>query len=338
MKMKGLVAAALAGLFLVTGCGKPNDPESINPNGTDVTGGYKIIKRFLTPGFAQDVVKKDSLLYMAQGEGGFVIVSVADPLNPLLVSVTIENIRGYSTKVAMKDSVVFIAAGSFGVHAVDVRDPLMPVATAWNLSMKPARGLHVAGDYLFTAVSEEGISIAEVAFPYQPDIKNTFSTIGYAYDMVTTADSLLLVACGEMGLAVVDLTDFQQGFGIYEQIGWCDTPGHAEALAILEEESLAFMACGTAGLQILNYADTANIFIVGSYASGGYAKDLQYKDQRIYLTTETKGLHIVDVSDPTNPKPLGVVATKYALGLDLDDDYIYLADEVEGLIILSIPD
>jgi hypothetical protein len=339
MKMKGLIAAALAGLFLITGCGKPNDPESINPNATDVTGGYKIVKRFLTPGYAQDVVKKDSLVYMAEGEGGLVIVNVADPENPQVVSVTTENVRGYSAKIAMKDSAVYLAAGSFGLTVVDVSDPFETDVTVSNLSLKPARDMEVMGDYIFVAISEEGVGIAEVSYAIQPDVRGTITTNGYAYDIAITADtSYLLAACGEMGLSIFDISDFQQGFGVYRRIGWCDTPGHAEAITIIDEDSIAFMACGTAGLQILNYADTSNIFIVGTYSSGGYAKDLLLKGQRIYLTTENRGLQIVDISDVTNPKKIGVVETGYALGLDIDDDYVYLADEVEGLIIISIPD
>ncbi len=49
------------------------------------------------------------------------------------------------------------------------------------------------------------------------------------------------------------------------------------------------------------------------------------------------GLQIIDVSDFTNPKLIGVVDTEFALGLDMDDEFIYVADEDEGLIIISIP-
>ncbi|MCX6234779.1 MAG: hypothetical protein NT175_08650 [Bacteroidetes bacterium] len=333
--MKKLFIWLLSGLLLLMGCGKPIDPESLKPG----DGGYKIVKRFPTSGYAQDVLKKDSLLYIAQGEGGLIIVNVADPKNPQTVSVTTEDVRGYSTKIAMKDSVVYLAAGSFGVTVLDVGDPVVPIVTVSNLNMKPARNFRILGNFMFTAISEQGVSISEISYPTQPDIRGGISTTGYAYGLTTTADSnYLLVACGEMGLSIFDISDFQEGFGVYPTVGWCDTPGCAEAITVLDNESVAFMACGTAGLQIIDYSDTSNVYIVGSYNSGGYAKDLLYNNQRIYLTTETRGLQIIDVSDVTEPYLIGLLETAYALGLDMDEKYIYVADEDEGLIIISIPD
>jgi len=324
----------LSGLILLVGCGKPNDPESLTPG----DAGYKVVSRVNTSGFANDVVKKDNLLYVAQGEGGLIIYNISDPANPVLVSLTTEKLRGYAGKIALKDSAVYLAANTFGINVVDVRDPDTPVVTITNLGIKPARNFHVMGNYLFTAISEQGVGIAEVSYPAEPDIRGQFPTTGYAYGLTTSSDSnYLFVAGGEMGLSIYNISDFQEGYGIYPRVGWCDTPGDAEAIIIDESESLAFMACGTAGLQILNYADTSNIFIAGSYDSAGYAKDLQLSGNLVYLSAELGGLQIIDVSDHTAPKLLGAIQTKFALGLDMDANYIYLADEDEGILVISIP-
>jgi len=88
----------------------------------------------------------------------------------------------------------------------------------------------------------------------------------------------------------------------------------------------------------MDYSDTSNIFVAGSFDSIGYAKDLIYDNDLIYLTTETYGLQIINVSDITKPFLVGVVPTSFALGLCKDDKYIYVADETDGLIIISIPD
>jgi hypothetical protein len=337
MKMIKHFVLLFFGLFLLLGCGKPNDPESIVPD--DISGGYKIVAKYATPGYAQDLIKKDSLLYIAQGEGGLLIVNVKDPGNPELVSVTTENVRGYSAKIAIKDSVVYLAAGTFGITVVDAADPAAPYVTVSNLGMKPARTMLLLGNFMFTAVSEQGVKIAEISYPTQPDVRGGLYTVGYAYGLDNSSDSSwLFVACGEMGFAIYNISDFQEGFGDYPLISWCDTPGDAEAVTVVNSDSLAYLACGTGGLQIIDYSDTSNVNIIGSYLSGGYAKELVYSNQRIYMTTETLGLQIIDVSDPTEPSRIGLVDTEFALGLDKDDKYIYLADEDEGLIIISIPE
>lgn len=322
-------------IFIMVSCGKPTTPESLNPVGD---GGYKIVSQFHTSGYAQDVIKKDELCYIAQGEGGLTIVNVTNVINPTSVSTISDGVRGYSNKIAMKDSVIYLGAGSFGVTVVDVVIPEMPRVTASNLSMKPAKNLHVMGDYLFTAISEQGVKIAEISYPFQPDIRGGMSTSGYAHGITNTADSnYLLVACGEMGLSIFNIKDFQNGFGNYQVSGWTDTPGYAEAVTIKDNESIAFMACGTAGLQIVDFSDSTNLHIVGSYDGKGHAKELLYKNDKVYLTARTGGLQIIDVSDVTNPVLLGLVEMEYALGLDADDNYIYVADENGGLIIVSIP-
>jgi hypothetical protein len=141
-----------------------------------------------------------------------------------------------------------------------------------------------------------------------------------------------------MGFSIHNISNMQDGFGIYPRVGWCDAPGDAEAIALDESRSVAFLACGTSGLQVINYADTNNIYIAGSYDSAGYAKDLELRGNLVYLSSELGGLQIIDVTDFTAPKLLGAVEAKFALGLDMDENYIYLADEDEGILIISIPD
>lgn len=335
MNMNRYYFLMLAGLALLIGCGKPNDPESLVPK----DGGYKVVSRFSTSGFANDLLKKDNLLYVAQGEGGLSIYNVADPAHPSFVSLTTEGLRGYAGKIAMKDSVVFLAANTFGINVVDVSNPDTPFVTVTNLGIKPAKNFLVFGNYLFVAISEQGIGIGEISYPQQPDIRSQFFTRGYSYGLANSSDSNhLFVATGEMGLSIFNISNMQDGFGIYPETGWCDAPGDAETIVLDESRSLAFLACGTAGLQIINYADTSNIFIAGVFDSTGYAKDLLYSNNRIYLAAELGGFQIIDVSTPEAPKLVGAVATKYALGLDMDENYIYLADEDAGVIILSIPE
>ena len=333
--MNKLILLLLPGLIFIIGCGKPNDPESMVPK----DGGYKIVSRIWTSGFANDVLKDGSLLYVAQGEGGLSIYNIADPVNPTFVSLTTEGLRGYSGKIAKKDSVVYLSANTFGINVVDVRDPDTPVVTVTNLGIKPAKNLLVVGDWLFAAISEQGVGLAELSYPTEPDIRGQFFTTGYALGLAISSDSnYLFVAGGEMGMSIYNVSDMQDGFGIYPQAGWCDTPGDAEAVVILEEKSLAFLACGASGLHILDYSDTSNIFIAGIFDSAGYAKDLLYRDDRIYMAAELGGFQVIDVSDPAAPRLVGAVQTKFALGLEMDENYIYLADEDNGITIFSIPE
>jgi hypothetical protein len=321
-------------LVILLSCGTPNDPESII--GGD--GGYKIVSKYATSGYAQDIVLRDSLVYIAQGQGGLIILSVSNPKGPKFVSELTYGLRGYSYKLAKKDSVIYLAAGTFGVSTVNVADPSNPLITQENRAITPAKNFHIMGSYLFTAVSEEGINITKIIDPAHPDIRQTFFVPGYAQAVCTSADSnFLFVACGEVGFTIFDISDFQDGYNIYPIVGWLDTPGFTEDVTIHPELPVAFLACGTGGLVIADYSDTANVKIVGSYSTGGYAKEVVYKDNNAYVTTGLRGLQIFDVSNLSSPVLIGTVETELAMGLALDDNYVYIADESEGLIIISIP-
>jgi hypothetical protein len=339
LKKRLFYLAILMGVSMLFGCGKPNDAEEIPeiPD-EDKTGGYFIVKKFPTSGYAQDLIKKDNLLYLAQGEGGMMIINVANPENPQMVSIQVDSVRGYSSKIIVKDTVAYLAAGTFGINVINVVNPLDPFVTVQNLNIKPASNFHIMGNYLFTAISEQGVKIADISYPEVPDIRDGINSIGYASALVTTSDSAkMLIASGEMGLSIYDISVFQNGYGEYPLLGWCDTPGYAEDIIIAEDQFLAFLACGTAGLQIINYSDSTNLHIVGSYDAAGYAKELKLYDNKVFMTTELSGLLILDVSDVTKPAFIGEIETEFALALEVDDPFIYVADEDEGLIIISFP-
>ncbi len=332
--VKYAIGLILASLILVSGCGTPNDPESVM--GGD--GGYKIISKYPTSAFAQDIILKDTLVYIAQGEGGLSIISAATPQNPHVISDMTEGVRGYSYKLARRDTIIYLASGTFGITAIDVSDPFNPVITANNRNVKPAKDFCIFNNFLFTAISEEGVNIAEISYPSQPDIRGGMITPGYAQGIAISSDSnYALVAIGEMGLSFYDISQLENGFGIYPLIKIVDIDGYAENLTINPDIPIAYVACGTGGLAIVDFSDSTDMKVIGKFETTGYAKEVFYQDGKIFITTETKGLQIIDVSNPQNPVRIGTVETLYAKGVTADDNYIYVADENEGLIIVSIP-
>jgi hypothetical protein len=329
-----LTPAVLCLALFTIQCAHPNDPESLRPS----TGGYHVLSTLATQGYAQDVVVSDTLAMLAQGEGGVFIASVADPAHPRYLSVCKDEIRGYSYRLGVKDSTVFIASGDFGVNVISVANPVLPYATATSLNIKPARAFHIMGDYLFTAVSEAGVKIAEISYPPQPDVRGGLQTPGYARALTTTPDStLLIVACGEMGIALYDIHDLQGGFGTYRQWGWLDTPGYVEDIALLGAQKYALLAAGPAGFIIVDFSDSTNIRIAGASATGGFARAVAYRDGKAYVAADRGGLQVFDVRQPASPKLIGTVETTLAYGVALDAHNIYIADRTDGLIIITGP-
>ena len=320
-------------IIILMSCGTPNDPESII--GGD--GGYKIVSKYATSGYAQDIVIKDTVAYICQGQAGLLIVSISNPNQPRFLSELTYGLRGYGYKIARKDSIIYLAAGTFGVNIVNAKDPFNPLIIPENRAISPAKNFHIMGDFLFTAVSEEGVNISKIDDPVHPNIRQTFFIPGFGQAVCTSADSnYLFIASGEVGISIFDISDFQDGYNVYPLVGTLDTPGFAEDVIIHPNLPIAFVACGTGGLVIADYSNTSNVKIVSIYSTGGYAKEVFYQNNKVYVTTELRGLQIIDVSNVNSPSRIGTVETAFALGVTADDKYIYVADENEGLIIISI--
>lgn len=329
------VASLVALSFFLSGCGKPTTPETLNPYGT---GGYEVVETISTEGYAQDVLLEGNLLYVAQGEGGLMIVDVADAENLQILSSTSENIRGYCAKIAKKDSAIYLAAGTFGVTVANVSDPYNPEVTFSNLPMKPARNLKTVGNYIFTSISEQGIMIADITFPTQPDGRSTIDVTGYTRDCAITSDTMLLLAAtGEVGISAIDISVFENGFGDYPELSSIDLPGYADFIELDNDKKLAFVACGTAGLQIVDFSDPANLNVVGSYDGSGYAKELTVFENKVFMAAENGGLQVIDVTAPSSPELIGLIDADYLLGITCNDEYIFVADEETGVLVVKIP-
>jgi hypothetical protein len=330
--------AAAAGILALLGaCATPTDPEDLTPG----QAGHSIAARLATSGYAQSVAVRDSVAYLGQGEGGLFIASIADPRAPRKLAEIIEELRGYNGRLALRDSVVYIAAGDFGIGVVNAADPTRPGVTETNVGMRPARGLHVFGSYIFTAVSEQGFRIADLTEPTQPDVRGGRSTPGYARGLCTTPDSTrLLVACGEMGIAMFDIRDMAGGFGDYRLVSWLDSPGYAEDVVALSDTGHAALACGSAGVLIVDLRDTLGMHIsatVPLFGSNAVARSAVLDGTLLYVAAERGGLQIIDVAVPDRPALIGAVPTPYALDVAVDSRCVYVADRTDGLIVIARP-
>lgn len=330
MKPLHSITAILLSLALLTSCGKPADPLTF-------TGGYKIVSKTTVPAFAQDVVVKDNYAYVVQGQGGLAIINIENKDKPEFITYITEDVRGYSTKIDInKDSLVYIAAGTFGLTIININDAKNPIVENHNISIKPAKNVYLFNNYIFTPISERGVKISDISNPTIPGTTIEVSTNGFAQDAIVSNDSTkLFIACGEVGLSIYSIAFFQTGCAVSPVLSTTYLSGYAESVVLCNEKKLAYVACGTKGLQIIDYSDIADVKIIGSYNTYGYAKELLYENNKIYITSEKRGLQIIDVTNAKKPVLLGIVQTEYALGIDSDEKYIYVADEYEGLIVVA---
>lgn len=82
--------------------------------------------------------------------------------------------------------------------------------------------------------------------------------------------------------------------------------------------------------------------LVRSYEiPGEYTSSIAISGDYAYVMDKSEGLHVVDISDPTNPTIAGSYdhpTDKYAFGLTISGNYAYVAHGEAGLVIIDISD
>jgi hypothetical protein len=335
--LTGLIAVGA----LTQSCIRTTSPEDI---AAEEGGGYSVVGKLRPTGYVQDVIVVDSCAYLAQGQGGFAIVNIKDPQQPQLMSELLYETSGYARKLAyVKDSagteVIYCADGAYGVASIDVTDKLHPRVPKRNLGYKPAISFFVFKRFLFTMVNGGGIAIAPFDDAKYPGVEVYIKVPGYGKSVCMSSDSVYaLLAIGEGGVVMLNFSHLVTGTEIPDSLsGRLDLPGSAEYIVIIPGTKYACIACGPAGLQIIDYSDTANIKVAGAFATGGFAKDVCVAGNRAYLATELHGVQIIDISNVASPRLIGKVQINDVRGIDVNNGYVYAADQYEGLVIIKIP-
>ena len=187
--------------------------------------------------------------------------------------------------------------GASGLRIVDVSTPTRPVEVGAFATAGFASGVAAFGHYAAVADRQDGLLIVDVSNPASPTLIGSLATPGLALDIAVTS-----------GSAAPDWAFWPPGrgwplSGLSDPAnpsaeGFFDSPGFAESVAVAD--TLAYLADGDSGLQIVDFADPAHPAAVGSIDTPGYAIDVAVAGTESYVADGDGGLRIVDVRTPTS--------------------------------------
>ena len=128
------------------------------------------------------------------------------------------------------------------------------------------------------------------------------------------------------------------------------TLGYASGLALSADGRYVYIADddGNVGMDIVDLLAGGGPAIVGSYDGGfGNALDVVVNDTHAFIAGGIGGLHVVDISDPTNPQQSDTLVFAYngysefqqnAFGLTLDGNTLAVAHTFSGVTIVDVSD
>ncbi len=124
-------------------------------------------------------------------------------------------------------------------------------------------------------------------------------------------------------------------------IGSVNTPGDAKSVTLSNDGTIAYVADGYSGLQIIDVSNSESPVIIGSVNTPGDAKSVTLSNDGTiaYVADDESGLQIIDISNPASPVIIGSVNTwgdAKSVTLSNDGTIAYVADDESGLQIIDV--
>ncbi|MGB9589410.1 MAG: LVIVD repeat-containing protein [Candidatus Hydrothermia bacterium] len=148
-----------------------------------------------------DMAFSGSYGFIAAGEEGMIVVSLADPLFPQ--DVAYFDTPGYAQAIDVSGNYAAIADGETGV-LVDITNPKDPKPVRKYDTKGLASGVAIAGKYVFVADGKEGLVILD--FSKEDPLVGGFKTTGFS-KAVKFYGKYVYIADGDAGLRIIDVSD-----------------------------------------------------------------------------------------------------------------------------------
>ena len=294
-------------------------------------------------------------LFIPDGDNGLISADISDPSKPEVDGFV--NTDGSVNGVALKDNGTYAIVTDNDKGVKSIATDLIPPIVLGYASTYAAIDLTTTKDKLYSLIADAycGLRIADVSDPSNPKILNdcVWDTGKYANSVAVSNDgNTAYVATSAGGVDIYDVSDKKApnnvgnipvksaGDACINEAINCDA---AHDVYLDENRGLIFVAEGTAGLRIFNISDNSEVGSLDdgdtSASSGNDIRtvELTPDGQKAILGDIKRGIIIVDVSDPANPREEQVIPTGIGLqdSVAINGNYIYVAAGENGVRVFD---
>jgi hypothetical protein len=300
-----------------------------------------------------DLTIKDHYAYFTI-QGMLRILDLSDPTEP--VEIGAYQTPPSASKITVDDNHAYVVTGGRWwedkeLQIIDISNPVEPITIKPSLTdFGPTTP--VVNDYAYliddgdlrimdvsnpVTLTQVGFYTASIQFvSLSGDEKSIYVPI---HTLVTRENYAYAVLDGGVSfnwqLAILDLSNPTMP----TQVGSHELPSSLQELKLEIIDDYIYLVSAKIGLRVFDISEPPNIVEVdiGQEISGEH---LALRNGYAYVTT--KGLQILDISDPASPVMVG--ATEVGLfgvswsikGIAVDDNYAYLIDDIVGLRVIDI--
>ena len=235
--------------------------------------------------------------FLALAELGLCIIDISDPANPNICNQM--STPGYIVDIAVRGSYAYAADDSFGLRVVDVSDPFNPDTVALVPSTEGCYSLAI-NDTLLYIIKQNWPDFIPTVLSFNITTPNNpifIDSLQYLCGgSLAIKDTLLLTGA-------MDVLNISNPADIFLITSFM-LSGNGE---IAIHDTLAFCpnVGGFAGLYITSFSDPANPYIITSYDTPGYTRDIYSDNNLLYVSDDIGGLRVIDISSPNTPIEIG---------------------------------
>lgn len=333
--MKTLVPTLVLITIFLCSCAKFNEPYAREKL-------LEIDHIYYTTGYARDIDVSDSLIYIAEDQGGVSIYNHITNIQlchidsiPEIASI-IENARLIS--VAEDDSLLFVYDRYGSPPSIDffnISDLSNPFfvfrissSTGSVGGMRSILNKNGSTDFFWTNGNE--YIFGNYIYPILWIDPQTFSfpnsVSGFDWD-----STYIYLAGEQRGLYIADRNS---GNIISET----DTPG--EALAVKVVDNYVYIANKYTGLQVIDISDKENPALIFNYDTNGWAQSVDVERDYLVVGSGGGGVYLFDITDLSRPKFLDRLDDDkigYTYKAVLSNGEIFVASRM-GVVKLKIKD
>ncbi|MBI4089803.1 MAG: hypothetical protein HY421_00205 [Candidatus Kerfeldbacteria bacterium] len=263
---------------------------------TAATGGPTALTLYDTPGTPQRVIKHGAQAYIADKEGGLVILDVdkSIPAGSEPPPIQAPKLLARYTKAKLVWDVdlfgkyAYLAAGAEGVWVLDISNPSKPKRVGVYPTANDLRYIEVVGNYAYVAGNRGAIITLDVSNPRKP---TRTSVISHRSTRLLRSSRLYSAALTK-GLNVFSLSDPTRP----RLLGNVDTKGTAWSVT-MGGSKRAYVADGKQGIAIIDVSKSSKPVQLATYkVKGGDVRAISKPYGLLVVAAGTVGIIMVDVT------------------------------------------
>jgi hypothetical protein len=239
-----------------------------------------------TYGNPHHLIHRDDHLYVANGIGGFFIVTGLQSSVPIISGML--DSSGQGMEIVLHRNEAVLAAGNAGLQLIDIRDDANPQLLSVLKSVVPALSVASSGTIVYVAMGKAGVAIVDLSDPRHPRRLGVIPDLPEAYKLCS--DGEILVIATATGGWLYDLLRPEQP----RRLAALPVPGGKNTVMTRQGETLYWATKSTVGsrLYALDLSRPSASRLLSSAPLSGVPFGISYNEGQVAVALGSSGTQL----------------------------------------------